>query len=131
LQLDSESEAASVVRDLWRLIQQRDWHGAGQRLSEDIVVDWPQTRERFRGRDNFIAMNRAHPAPNWRIEILNILALDSAVAVELRVPDDETVHFCVGFYRVDGDAISHIREFWIEEKPQEPPIWRRQWTESF
>jgi ketosteroid isomerase-like protein len=39
------SEPAEVARALWDRFQKRDWDAAGELLAEDVVVDWPHTRE--------------------------------------------------------------------------------------
>jgi limonene-1,2-epoxide hydrolase len=67
------SEPAEVVRALWERFQARSWDAAGELLAEDVVVDWPQTRERMRGRANVIAVNRNYPE-GWTIRVLRVLA---------------------------------------------------------
>jgi hypothetical protein len=59
---------AEVVRRFWDRVEARDWERAGELLAGDFVSDWPHSAERFRGRDNYIAMNRAYPE-GWRIEV--------------------------------------------------------------
>ena len=39
-----------------------DFLSVGSVLADDFVLDWPQSNERIRGRDNFAAMNEEYPA---------------------------------------------------------------------
>jgi hypothetical protein len=63
------ADAVAPVRQLWESMEARAWATAADMLADGFVCSWPQTGERFRGRDNYMEMNRAHPAPNWRIAI--------------------------------------------------------------
>ena len=53
--------ADEVVRKYWSLMQSNDFHAVGQVLSDEFVVEWPQSRERIRGRQNFALMNAEYP----------------------------------------------------------------------
>jgi ketosteroid isomerase-like protein len=122
--------AATPVRKLWESIEARAWEAAGRRLADDFVCDWPQTGERFRGRDNFLAMNQAHPAPNWHIVVRRLIASGTQAAAEVVVTTDEAVDVCLGFYEVRDGRISHDVEYWTEHASQPTPSWRADWTEA-
>lgn len=66
-------DAGELVAELWRRIQARDWDRIGELLSDDFVLEWPNTRVRIRGRANFIEFNRAYPE-GWSIEVLRIVS---------------------------------------------------------
>lgn len=53
--------AAEVVTELWSRIDARDWAGAGELIAPDAVVEWPVSRERIVGRENFIAVQSEYP----------------------------------------------------------------------
>jgi SnoaL-like domain len=122
-------DAATPVRELWELFEARAWETAGRRLADDFVCEWPNTGERFRGRDNFLAMNQAHPAPNWHIVIRRLVASGTQAAAEVIVTTDEAVDVCLGFYQVRGGQISYGVEYWTEIADQPTPSWRAEWTE--
>ena len=122
-------DAATPVRELWESIEARAWEAAGRRLADDFVCDWPQTGERFRGRDNFLAMNQAHPAPDWHIVVRRLIATETQAAAEVVVTTDEAVDVCLGFYEVRDGRISHGVEYWTEHVSQPTPSWRADWTE--
>ncbi len=117
------SEPTNVVVALWQRVQARDWEAAREQLHEDFVCEWPHTGERFRGRDSYIAMNRAHPAPNWSVELLRTTAEGDRVVTEVRVPSDAAVDFCVGVYELREGRIARATEYWVEHLPAAPE-WR-------
>jgi hypothetical protein len=123
------SDAATAVRELWELFEAREWEAAGERLAADFVCDWPQTGERFRGRDNFLAMNQAHPAPNWHIVVRRLIADETEAAAEVVVSSDGTVDVCLGFYEVRNGEIQSGTEYWTEHGSRPTPAWRAEWTE--
>jgi len=87
----SESDAVRAVRRLWVSFEARAWEAAGAVLADTFVCEWPQTGERFRGRDNYLAMNRAHPAPNWHIAITRLVGDPTTAAAEVVVTSDNAV----------------------------------------
>lgn len=46
----------------WTALQARDWEGFEALLAEDVVYELPQTRERIRGRANYLRFNIEYPA---------------------------------------------------------------------
>ncbi|HYU56624.1 MAG TPA: nuclear transport factor 2 family protein [Actinomycetota bacterium] len=123
------TEPGEVVRGVWERFEARDWDEAADLLAEDLVIDWPNTGERFRGRDNFIAMNRNHPAADWHIQVRRIVASGPDVAAEVLVPHADGLDACLGFYEVADGRITTGREYWVEIRPQSIPDWRAAWTE--
>jgi hypothetical protein len=121
--------AGAVVRRVWESFEARDWDRAADCLADEFVCEWPQTGERFRGRENFIAMNRAHPAPNWHLQVRRLVAEQSTVAAEVVVVSDNAVDMCLGFYDVSGGQVVHAVEYWVERADKPTPAWRAAFTE--
>jgi hypothetical protein len=42
-----------VVKKFWSLMQTNDFKSVGQVLSDDFVLEWPQSGERIRDRENY------------------------------------------------------------------------------
>jgi SnoaL-like domain len=84
----------STVAELWRRLQARDWDGRAELLAEDLVIEWPSTRQRIRGRDAYVAFNRAY-AEGWSIEVITLVAEGATVVSEVRVPHAELGRFDV------------------------------------
>lgn len=124
------AQAAHSVEQLWAAFAARDWDAAARWLAPDVVVRWPQSAESFVGRDPFIAMNRSHPAPNWRIDKVEIMVASGPdVAARVVVATDEAIDVCLGYYRVNesGIVVSAL-EYWTEHRSKETPAWRAKWT---
>jgi hypothetical protein len=125
----SESDAVRAVRRLWVSFEARAWEAAGAVLADTFVCEWPQTGERFRGRDNYLAMNRAHPAPDWHIAITRLVGDPTTAAAEVVVTSDNAVDICLAFYRVRAGLIEDAVEYWTEPGVKETPQWRAEFTE--
>jgi ketosteroid isomerase-like protein len=123
-------DSTELVAELWRRIESRDWDRVGELLTEDFVVEWPHSRERIRGRRNFVELNRNYPE-GWSIEILRIVGDDDGAVSEVRVPHPGLgVHYAASFFEVENGRLSRAREYWVEEGHQkEPPADRSRWVE--
>jgi ketosteroid isomerase-like protein len=118
-----------IVAELWRRMEARDWDGVGDLVADDFVLDWPESRERIRGRDNFVELNRNYPE-GWSIEVLQIVTEGDRVVSEVRVPHGELgLHYASSFFEVEGGRLARGREYWSRELDEEPPAWRSKWVE--
>ena len=122
-------EPSEVVAELWRRIQARDWEAVGELLAEDFVLEWPNARVRIRGRTNFVEFNRSYPE-GWSIEVLRIVAEGNTAVSEVRVPHPTVgPHYALSFLEVEGGRLTRGREYWIEERYEEPIGERTRWFE--
>lgn len=117
-----------TVRALWERVQARDWEGAEALLGEELVVDWPHTNERIRGRENVIELNRNYPEP-WDIEVRSIVAEGERVAAEVAVAHPGGTALAAGFYLVEDGKIQRASEYWVEQGHDKAPSWRARWVE--
>lgn len=122
-------ESVEVVRAFWAAIEARDWTAVGGLLADDVVVDWPATGERIRGRANVVAVNREYPE-GWSIRVLRVLARDEEVVSEVEVPQVGVGTFrAASFWTVRGGRIAAGTEYWIGVGADETPAWRRDYVE--
>jgi ketosteroid isomerase-like protein len=113
-------EPGEVVAQFWSRIQARDWDGVGELLAPDFVLDWPSAQIRIRGRTNFVEFNRTYPE-GWSIEVLRIVAEGATVVSEVRVPHPTVgVYYLTAFYEVEDGLVTRGREYWVEERYEEP-----------
>ena len=125
------SEPAQVVRALWERFQARDWDAAMELLAEDVVVDWPQTRERIRGRENVSAVNRNYPE-GWTIRVLRVLQDGDVAASEVAVDHIEYgTFYAASFYEIHDGRIVRATDYWVDPPTEDPPAWRAQWVERY
>jgi ketosteroid isomerase-like protein len=118
-----------IVEKFWAAMQTNDFKAAGEFLHDDYVLEWPQSGERIRGRENFVAINANYPAQGrWEFKIQRILAEGDQVASDVGVTDGTIVGRAITFSTIrDGKIIDQI-EFWPD--PFEPPAWRTEWVEK-
>ena len=55
----AEADAAWVAEEMWRRMGAGDLDGARALLHDDYVQEWPQSGERFVGRENALGAMRA------------------------------------------------------------------------
>ena len=118
-----------IVEKFWGAMQSNDFKAAGEFLHDDYMLEWPQSGERIRGRENFVAINANYPAHGrWEFKIQRILAEGDQVASDVGVTDGTIVGRAITFSTIrDGKIIDQI-EFWPD--PFEPPAWRTEWVEK-
>lgn len=122
-------DSAEVVAELWRRIQARDWDGVGELLAEDFLLEWPNTRIRIRGRTNFVEFNRSYPE-GWSIEVLRVIGGGSVAVSEVRVPHPTVgPYYALSFFEVADGRLVRGREYWVEERYEEPAPERARWFE--
>jgi len=111
-------------------MEARDWEGVADLVAEDFVLEWPAERVQIRGRENFVGFNRTYPE-GWSIEVLHVLAQGDTAVSELRVTHPAVGPFyAVSFLEVQDGRLARGREYWLEERYQEPAPERARWFEN-
>jgi ketosteroid isomerase-like protein len=124
-------QPAEVIRALWYRIEKREWTGVGDLVAEDAVIEWPASRERITGRDNYVAVNREYPE-GWSIKVLRIVAEDDQVASEVEVPHADLGTFRVAsFWTVADGRIVRGTEYWTSLGADQPPQWRAGYAQRY
>ena len=122
------AEQRRIVEQFWAAMQANDWAAAGALLHDDYTLDWPQSGERIRGRDNFVAVNASYPAAGrWRFTIHRIIADEQGVVSDVGVTDGALVARAITFSILRDGKILHQTEFWPD--PFDAPTWRTRWVE--
>ena len=123
-------DPGEVVSQHWERMQARDWDGLGELLADDFVVEWPNARLRIRGRENYVGFNRTYPE-GWSIELLRIVSAGSTAVSEVRVPHPTVgPYYAVSLFEVEDGRLTRAREYWVEERREEPPAERAHWFED-
>ncbi|MFF4248171.1 nuclear transport factor 2 family protein [Streptomyces sp. NPDC001822] len=119
------------VEAYWAAADARDWEAFAATLSDDVVYDLPQTRERVLGRDRYVRFNREYPG-DWRVRIERIVAdgegRQAAARTCFAVAGEEIS--AVHFFAFDAvGRINEVTDFWPE--PYEPPAGREHLVERY
>ena len=118
--------SAEIAHEWWRRLSAFDFVGAGELLAPDVVVEWPVSNERFRGRETVVAINEAYPG-RWRATIVQSVAAGDRCVVEANVTDGQETDVAVSFFTIHNGLIQTLREFWPEPYPA--PAWRKRWAD--
>ncbi len=122
-------ESKQVVEGFWAAMQTNDFKSAGRFLHDDYVLEWPQSGERIRGRENFAAVNEHYPAHGrWEFAVQRIIAEGDEVTSDVSVTDGVITGRAITFSTLRDGKIVHQIEFWPD--PFEPAAWRAQWIEK-
>ena len=97
-------------------------------LAEDFEAHWPNTRERIRSREDFIALNENYPGV-WRCTVRRIEECAGGVVTVTEISDSRTALFAVSFFSVRDGRIVAAEEYFGDNGP--PPFDRSAWTERY
>jgi ketosteroid isomerase-like protein len=119
-----------TVETYWETMATNDFYAAAALLHDDYVLEWPQSGERIRGRDNFAMINSAYlAAGKWTFKINRIVAGGDEVVTDVDVSDGKREDRVITFSTIRDGKIWKQVEFWPENF--EAPEWRAQWVEKF
>ena len=112
---ETEYECVQLVKKFWTLMMSNDFRSVGSILADDFVLDWPQSNERIRGRDNFAAMNDEYPADGrWEFRVNRIVGNDIEAVSDVSVTDGVQKARAISFFTVRDGKIAKMVEFWPE-----------------
>lgn len=94
--------------------------------AEDAVLEFPQGRERIRGKANILAFRSAYPA-SLEFEIRRTIGSGNLWVNEYTIRYDGKPSHAVGIMEFSNGLV--IRETLYVGDPWEPPEWRAQWVE--
>lgn len=99
---------------------------------EDYVMEMPQSGERFRGRENMRAFQRArgdHAIPPRSLQLRRVLVREGLWVAEgvADYGDGQVFNVVLIFELRDGKM---WRDRWYFAEPFEAPEWRAQWVEG-
>lgn len=105
--------AVEVVKEFYRRMNTNDFHSASQMLSDSYILEWPQSKERIRGRDNFVAVNEEYPANGrWQFTINRMVGNETEAVSDVSITDGTQVARAITFTTVQDGMIVKQVEFW-------------------
>lgn len=110
--------AVVIVRKFWESMQTNDFYAVGQWLSDQYILEWPQSRERIRGRENFARMNDEYPAHGrWEFTVNRIVGNEAEAVSDVSVTDGVIRARVITFSTVRDGKIAKQVEYWPEDFP--------------
>ncbi len=117
-QAAASMSAVAVVKEFYRRMNSNDFRFAAQMLSDDYTLEWPQSKERIRGRANFVAVNEEYPASGrWSFTIHRIVGSAIEAVSEVSVTDGSILARAITFTSVQAGQITRQVEFWPDNYP--------------
>ncbi len=109
------TSAVAVVREFWRLMATNDFASVASVLAPSFVLEWPQSNERIRGPERFVAMNAEYPAHgSWRFTIHRVVGSEAEVVTDVSVSDGVQNARAISFFTVAGARVTRLVEYWPE-----------------
>ena len=106
-----------------------DFYAASKLLHDYYSLEWPQSGERIRGRDNFAAINTYYPAAGkWTFTINHLLGEGDLVVTDVSVSDGKRHDRVITFSTIRDGKIWRQIEFW--PAPFKAQVWRSKWVEK-
>ncbi len=104
-----------------------DFVRSAEIYADDAVLEFPQGRERIRGKANIIAFRSAYPA-RITVDIQRTIGRQDLWVNEYIIRyNDEKSLYVVGIMEFRDGKVVHERIYFGQ--PWEPPAWRAQWVE--
>ncbi len=122
--------ARDVLERYWQALSDGDFEAVGSLFSDDVVVEWPQSGERVRGKEACLSIYRSYPGGSPRFgQLSRILGRDDLWVAEAFVdyPDGKR-YVVVAVVELADGKIAHEIDYFAEQLPA--PEWRMQWVEQ-
>jgi len=112
------ANAVSLAEEFWKLMMTNDFRSVGSILSDDFVLEWPQSNERIRGRHNYATMNEEYPARGrWQFTVHRIVGNQSEAVSDVSVTDGVEHARAITFFSIREEKIAKMIEFWPDPFP--------------
>jgi hypothetical protein len=121
-----DQETRAALDRHWAASAAGDQDAEHEIYHDDVVVDYPQSGERIRGRRNLQALRSNHPA-RLDFTIRRILGGGDLWITEYVIDYDGKPAFTISIMEFrDGEAVHETQYF---ADPFDPPTWRSQWVQ--
>ena len=128
-QLTATPSAGQIVERFWALMASNDFSSVAEVCSDRLIVEWPQSRERFVGVDRFARMNHEYTAHgSWQFKVRRLVAGEQQVTTEVAITDGVQNAVAISFFCIEDGLITRIVEYWPD--PFEAPTNRAHLAEA-
>jgi hypothetical protein len=123
-----DQEIRAALERHWTASAAGDQQAEHEIYLEDAIVEYPQSRERIRGRQNVQALRSHHPAKPSGFVVQRIVGRGDLWVTEYVITYDGRPVHTVSIMEFRADKVARETQYFAE--PFEPPAWRAQWVES-
>ncbi len=125
--MNSDSHRRTAIAEHWQASESGDTEVEHAIYSEDGILDYPQSGERFRGREAIAAQRSAHPADR-HFSVLRITGRGELWVSECLITYDGVPSYSVSVMEFGSDAVVHETQYFAD--PFGAPAWRTPLAES-
>ena len=101
-----------IVKEYWTRMQSNNFAFAAEILSDQFILEWPQSHERLRGKENFIAVNEEYPAHGrWEFTLHRIVGDEHTVVTDVSVTDGVSQDRAITFSYIEHGKITKQIEY--------------------
>jgi hypothetical protein len=125
-----ESTARAMIVRYWEAANTKDFDSVNDLFADDVLVEWPQSGERVRGKEACIKVFSEYPGGSPRlIDVRRVMGKDDfwVAEAELEYPGPQT-YITVSVFEFRNGKIVHEIDWFAEPFPA--PEWRMQWVEQ-
>jgi hypothetical protein len=108
--MDSDIRTRARVAEHWHASERGDSNAEHAIYGVDAVLDYPQSGERFRGRDTIKQQRSGHPADR-HFTIRRITGSGNLWVSECTITYDGVASFSVSIMEFTGDQVSHESQY--------------------
>ncbi|MEU9449470.1 nuclear transport factor 2 family protein [Streptomyces sp. NPDC048277] len=119
--MDSESRIRAAIEEHWRASERGDIEAEHAVYAVDAILDYPQSGERFRGREAIAAQRGGHPADR-HFTVQRITGHANVWVSECVITYDGVPSYSVSVMEFTGRHVAHETQYFAG--PFDPPAWR-------
>jgi hypothetical protein len=123
----SDQEIREALNQHWAASNSGDFATEHDIYQDDAVLDYPQSRERIRGRKN-IQITRTLQPNKKRFAVHRIIGGGDLWITELVLSYDAKPFYTVSIMEFSGLKVAHETQYFAD--PFEAAGWRKQWVGS-
>lgn len=124
--MDRDDRIRAAIEEHWRASEGGDIEAEHAVYDADAVLDYPQSGERFRGREAISAQRGGHPA-NRHFTVLRITGVGDLWVSECVITYDGVPSYSVSVMEFDHEHVVHETQCFAD--PFGAPEWRTELAE--
>jgi len=124
-----ETAARAAIDRYWKAAADHDFESVGDLFTDDVLIEWPQSGERVRGKEACMRVFSSYPGGSPKlIGVRRVMGSGDMwmSETELEYPGAQRYITASMFEFKDG-RIAHEIDYFAEEMPA--PEWRMEWVE--
>jgi hypothetical protein len=123
----NDLQVRAALERHWTASSAGDQEAEHEIYHDDAVLEYPQSGERIRGRNNVQAQRSQHPARPSGFVVRRIVGGGDLWVTELVIGYDGRPFNTVSIMEFEAGKV--VRETQYFAEPFEPPTWRARWVE--